>query len=404
MRGSSVKGWVNHLLGFFQLGLGQVFSGLLEGLLNGPEGIPVRKRVRAVLKILNGSKGIGVGPSLLPISTGRVKGLPKMQLGLKGFGLWFPLKSKRATRLKSSRRDTPPAVESSSLVGGLESHPLPASEVRLGASDAEPHVPMRVLGENYETVVDGFSPGAASLRQDWPPAPKSPLHAVGSEFYSLPATEGRLGASEVMPPAVDGSSPGAALLTDPEPVCSSVLLEAFTLPFAVDLPSSPLCRDREDYFSPKADVGPGSSLVVQQTPPMSSHASSVVAYPLGRDREGSVPAVTDPVFSPALKEAQAKTVRNSAPAMGLLRRGFFGPRTVSPSLSLSSQGCKVAPVKATGNSAPEKGLIRRGFFGSSSASPINPVVSQVCSTLSAAPISDVSKSQLAYSRRVKENC
>jgi hypothetical protein len=79
-----------------------------------------------------------------------------------------------------------------------------------------------------------------------------------------------------------------------------------------------------------------------------------------------------------LEEAQAEVVRNFAPAMGFLRRGFLGPR--SPSPAPSSLGCKAAPVN-----------------GSISSSI--PEVSQVCSSPSVAPMS---MSQLAYSWRVKE--
>ena len=79
----------------------------------------------------------------------------------------------------------------------------------------------------------------------------------------------------------------------------------------------------------------------------------------------------------SLEEAQADVVLNSAPVMGLLRRGFLGSRSPSPAPSL---GCKATPVN--------------GF-----ASSPTPEVSQVCSSPSAAPMS---MSQLAYSRRVKE--
>jgi hypothetical protein len=64
--------------------------------------------------------------------------------------------------------------------------------------------------------------------------------------------------------------------------------------------------------------------------------------------------------------------------MGLLRRGFLGPR--SPSLAPSSLGCKAAPVNG------------------SVSSPISEV-SQVGSSPSAA---STSMSQVVYSRRVKE--
>jgi hypothetical protein len=55
------------LLGFVQLGLGRVIAGLLEGLLVGPDDVPIRKRIRAVLKRIKASKA---GPVLVPTSNG----------------------------------------------------------------------------------------------------------------------------------------------------------------------------------------------------------------------------------------------------------------------------------------------------------------------------------------------
>jgi hypothetical protein len=115
IRGSAVKGWVNHLLVFVQLVLGWVVAGLLEGLLNRPEGISAHKQVKVVLKSLDGPKGFRLGPSFLPTSTGRVNGLRKVQASLTVVGVGFPLKSKRETRLKPSCRDRPLAYENTSL-------------------------------------------------------------------------------------------------------------------------------------------------------------------------------------------------------------------------------------------------------------------------------------------------
>jgi hypothetical protein len=89
-----------------------------------------------------------------------------------------------------------------------------------------------------------------------------------------------------------------------------------------------------------------------------------VTHSLGRDREDSAPAST-------LEEAPAESVRNSAPAMGFLKRGFLGLRTPS---APSSMDCKDAPVKDKGTSAPRNGMIRGVFFGSSPASSKIPVV------------------------------
>lgn len=59
MNGNSVKQWVKHLVGFFHSEMGRILTGLLEGFLAGIEGIPLRKKIRAVLKSLKGYKGFG---------------------------------------------------------------------------------------------------------------------------------------------------------------------------------------------------------------------------------------------------------------------------------------------------------------------------------------------------------
>ena len=324
--------------------MGRVIVGLLEGLLVGLQDISVRKRVRAVLNRLKGSKGFGVGP-FLPTATGRVYGLRKVKLGLKGVGLGCSSKSKRATRLKPSDWVRPLAMENSLLAVGLVLPSQLASEVRLGALVVELSVLERVLGE-------------------------SPPHAGELEFSTLPAFEGCLGASDVWRPAGDGSSLGAM----PIPPVSSL---------AVTVVAFPLGKDREGCLGSLDDESSSGVALLKEpepTPSVSPQASSVVDFPL--------------------KEAQAESGRNFAPAMGLLRRGFLGPR--SPSPASSSLGCKVATVKDKGISALVNGLIHRGFLGSNFDSSMIPVVSKVCSSPLAAPISSVSKSQLAYSQRVKD--
>ena len=166
MRGCANKDWVSHLLGFVQLGLGQVIARLLEGLLNGPEGISIRKRVRAVLKSLDGPMGFGVGPSPLRMSTGDIKGIHKARFITtrlrKSVGVRLPLKPKREMHLKRSSRKRSLASEISSLGVTLQT-----PEIRLGALEDEPSVPKQALGEDSGSVGVRFF------------APKSPLHAVG---------------------------------------------------------------------------------------------------------------------------------------------------------------------------------------------------------------------------------
>ena len=74
--------------------MGQVVTGLLEGLLVGPDELPIRKQIRVVLlKRLKVSK---VGPSLVPTSTRRASGIRRVKLGLKGNGLGCSFKPKKA--------------------------------------------------------------------------------------------------------------------------------------------------------------------------------------------------------------------------------------------------------------------------------------------------------------------
>jgi hypothetical protein len=97
------------------LGLGRVVTGLLEGLLVGPDELTIRKRIRAVLKRLKASK---VGPYLEPTSNGRASGFRRVKLGLKGNGLGWPIKPKKA------------AVSGPTKL---------ASKVRLPSSSQRPH-------------------------------------------------------------------------------------------------------------------------------------------------------------------------------------------------------------------------------------------------------------------------
>ena len=174
-------------------------------------------------------------------------------------------------------------------------------------------MPERVLGESPmpALLTDegclGASTGDGSSSGAMPIPPASSLAASVVAFPLCKEREGRLGASEDGWPAEDGSSPGAALLKDSE-----------------------------------------------LTIPVRSQTTSVVPYSLGRVREDPVPALV-------LEEALAESVWNSAPAMGFLRRGFFGLR--SPYSVSSSLDCKVAPIEDKGTLAPVNGMIRWVFLG-----------------------------------------
>jgi hypothetical protein len=111
-KASSVQGWVNRLVGLFQLGLGRVWVGLLQGLLNGPKDLTVDKHTRAVLASLKGFKGFG-------LSNGQAQ---------RKIGLGFLLKPLRRTRPTHRLKSSVVMLSTSSL----------ASEDPLGASEAEP--------------------------------------------------------------------------------------------------------------------------------------------------------------------------------------------------------------------------------------------------------------------------
>jgi hypothetical protein len=100
-RGRADTDWVDEWLEFAQLGLGQVVVGLLEGILDGPENLSVRSRVRAALQGLKGPKGFRFGPVSLPTSTGKAYRLRKGKPRLKGVG--FGQFTKRV-RLKPPQR------------------------------------------------------------------------------------------------------------------------------------------------------------------------------------------------------------------------------------------------------------------------------------------------------------
>jgi hypothetical protein len=109
MRGRDDTEWVDELLGFAQLGLGQAVARLLEGILDGPKSVTVRNRVRAVLKRLKGLKGVGFGLPSLSTPTGHVQGLQKGKCGVYGVGLGR-LKRVRRKPLGSSSQQAPEAL------------------------------------------------------------------------------------------------------------------------------------------------------------------------------------------------------------------------------------------------------------------------------------------------------
>jgi hypothetical protein len=131
---------------------------------------------------------------------------------------------------------------------------------------------------------------------------------------------------------------------------SELLEEAFALPWEVDVPASSSCREKEVFSS-----GVGINQVV----------------------------------------------RPSAPAKSLIRRGFLGPRAVSPSPVVLKE---IMPVLTGKKSTvpvifPSLSEDKQGV-----QPPVADVLplSQVCSSANGTKVSSVSVSQLWYNRRVKE--
>jgi hypothetical protein len=403
-RGSAVEDWVSQLLGFVQIGLGRVVAGLLEGLLNGPEGISIRKRVRAILETWNGSLGFAVGPPPLHPSSGRIKGLRlnPSRRG-KGVGIGLSLKSKRATRLQRPRRVRSSASENISL-----GTPLQVPEVSMGLPEVEPWVSERDLGG-----VSGFgSEGSFQM-----PVPESPLHAMGLELSSLlvgascvgcPAIEGSASGVKPIPlaviPAKESSLPLSAAASISEDYIafgagdgsSQTPVPGFAVPFAEDflgfLPACSLSKDWEDFYSSLPSDRGGMT------------DSELFALPWEVDVPVS-PSCRDKEVSSSRAETN-QMVRPSAPARSLLRRGFFCPRAVSPPPVVLKE---VLPVI--------KGKDLSTEVGSTTSVPVLPLVTfsslpedkqgvqttvDVVLPLLLQVKSSVSLSQKWYNRRVKE--
>jgi hypothetical protein len=216
-KGSAVKAWASQMLGFVHLGMGRVMAGLLEGILNGPEGISIRKRVKAVLNSLDGPMGCGVGPPPSCTYPGRVKGRRVTRLKAQRFGVGFPIKSRvPATRRLRPRRVRPLVSENTSLGATMQ-----VPEVRLGASEVVFSVPERDLGGDSGAAGEGFSP-------------VSPLLAVGSVNASFPVIESCVGATEAGLPANEGISSGA------EPIPPLAMIPACSLSSVSDIVSGTL--------------------------------------------------------------------------------------------------------------------------------------------------------------------
>jgi hypothetical protein len=190
--GSSVQGWVNRLVGLFQLGLGRVWVRLLQGLLNGPKDLSVDKRIRVVLVSLKGIKGFG---------------LCNGQAGRK-IGLGFLLKPSRRTR---------PACRLKSSAVKL-STPSLASEDPLGATEAEPSAPVRYAGFGSSPVsTPALSSAVEATYSGGPLSPEEDV-GIGSSTVVWKKDEVGVGSlSEEAATSLTKTSAPQAHLETPEP-------------------------------------------------------------------------------------------------------------------------------------------------------------------------------------------
>jgi hypothetical protein len=330
MNGCSLQGWVSRLLGYFQIGLGRVWAGLLEGLVNGPKDWSIAKRLRAVLK---GFKACG----------------------LRKFGLGFTLKPKRWTR--PVRRKRSPEFKHPS--------PLPALEVQFGVAEAE------TLGPVQSAAV-GSAPVTYS-QPEWEVG-KSPPSRLGetSPLPMLSACEVCVG---VMTVKSDGS--GAEVVTSsssPVSGVDAVPSSDFGLPVDIIVqtvsttlvasaspaitPSTPVPAVSVAGLEPLGFEDPGDS----SGEPAGEKTLALVTPPVEQD-----PGMADGHPLPAEESDLALTVVSSPDAgdgsseSELIKEAFALPWEVD---ELASPSCRDKEDSSSGHSFPVKGMLRRGFLGS----------------------------------------
>jgi hypothetical protein len=359
--GCSLQGWVSRLLGYFQIGLGRVWAGLLEGLVNGPKDWSIAKRLRAVLK---GFKACG----------------------LRKFGLGFTLKPKRWTR--PVRRKRSPEFKHPS--------PLPALEVQFGVAEAE------TLGPVQSAAV-GSAPVSASVLQLGPVVPPT-VELAGSPLmvaYSQPEWEvgksppSRLGETSPLPMlsacevcvgvmTVKSDGSGAEVVTSsssPVSGVDAVPSSDFGLPVDVigQTVSTTLVASASPAISPSTPVpavsvagseplgfeDPGDSSVqgIGSVPdsvePAGVKTLALVTPPVEQD-----PGMADGHPLPAEESDLALTVvsdRRGLSDSELIKEAFALPWEVD---ELASPSCRDKEDSSSGHSFPVKGMLRRGFLGS----------------------------------------
>jgi hypothetical protein len=345
--GCSLQGWVSRLLGFFQIGLGRVWAGLLEGLVNGPKDWSIAKRLRAVLK---GFKACG----------------------LRKFGLGFTLKPKRWTR--PVRRKRSPEFKHPS--------PLPALEVQFGVAEAE------TLGPVQSAAV-GSAPVSASVLQLGPVVPPT-VELAGSPLmvaYSQPEWEvgksppSRLGETSPLPMlsacevcvgvmTVKSDGSGAEVVTSsssPVSGVDAVPSSDFGLPVdvIVQTVSTTLVASASPAITPSTPV-PAVS-VAGSEPLGFEDPGDLSVQGIGSEPDSVEPAgektlalVTPPVEQdPGMADGHPLPAEESDSE--LIKEAFALPWEVD---ELASPSCRDKEDSSSGHSFPVKGMLRRGFLGS----------------------------------------
>jgi hypothetical protein len=173
-------------------------------------------------------------------------------------------------------------------------------------------------------AVDGSVQGADS-ESKWVSVPEPPLHVAGLEL------EGFASKAKPTPLAVISAEESGLPLSVIVPIdagdgSSQMPAPGFSVPFAEEffgfLPEGSMSKDWEDFYSslPTNRVGMSDSEIIKE----------VFALPCEVDVSASQSCREEEVSSSG--EEINQVVRPSAPARSLLRRGFLGPRAVSPSL------------------------------------------------------------------------
>jgi hypothetical protein len=298
IRGRDVTGWVDKLLGFAQLGLGRAVAGLLEGILDGPRCVSVRKRIRAVLKRLKGLKAGGLGPHSL-----------STRCGVFGVGLGR-LKRVRVKPMGQSPQQAPEVC-----AGGVSPVPVP------GMGEVASTLSEGCLGA---TIGDGSTPGAeavlvASIGDGSTPGAEAVLvESIGdgsSPARSLEVSEAVLGTS-----FGDGSSP--ARCVEATEGCMEATIGDGSSP-ARSLEVSEAVLGALDDGCP-VEVGSSSVAVLSNDPePSVPVSASSPVVPVSAQTSPSSPSL-DSKIVPVKKKG------SSGPENSMIRRGFFGSSSASP--------------------------------------------------------------------------